>query len=307
MTRAERRIDVLLCTFRRPDVHETLRSLEALTLPPGIDLRIVVADNDDRPTARDGIGITAAGMTRPVLYVHAPARNISVARNAGLEAASARGADWVAFLDDDEIAEPDWLTALLDCADATGVDAVFGPSIAEYGPEAPDWMRRQDYHSNKPERRDGVVQTGHTCNALLRWDGAPWQAERFDVARGRAGGEDTEFFFRLYHQGARFEICDTALVREGVPEGRLSFRWLARRKYRSGQSYAAVTRGARARLTLALTAGGKVLACAGGAAAGIFSEERRNFWLLRGALHVGVISGCLSLRQPEIYGARPAN
>ena len=45
MTRAERRIDVLLCTFRRPDVHDTLRSLEALALPAGVDLRIVVVDN----------------------------------------------------------------------------------------------------------------------------------------------------------------------------------------------------------------------------------------------------------------------
>ena len=302
MTEPELKIDVLLSTFRRPEVQQTLRSLDVLDLPKGVDLRIVVCDNDDSPSAQTVVKETAAAMTRSVLYYHAPARNISVARNAGLDAAVARGADWVAFLDDDEIAEPDWLATLLACAKANGSDAVFGPSIANYGPDAPDWMRREDYHSNWPERRGGVVQTGHTCNALLRLGDAPWRAERFDVARGRAGGEDTEFFFRLYHQGARFEISETAVVREGVPLGRLSFRWLARRKYRSGQSYAAVTRGAASRLKLGLSAGTKALACASGALIYFWSEERRNFWLLRGALHIGVIAGCLSLRQPEIYG-----
>ena len=302
MTAIPRKVDVLLSTFRRPEVAKTLNSLEALDLPVGVDLRIVVSDNDEMPTAQAVVTQTAAKMAHPVLYYHAPARNISVARNAGLDAATARGADWVVFLDDDEMADRDWLTALLACAETTDSDAVFGPSIAEYGPDTPDWMRRQDYHSNKPERRDGVVQTGHTCNALLRWGHAPWRAERFDVARGRTGGEDTEFFFRLYHKGARFEICDQAIVREGVPPGRLSFGWLARRKYRSGQSYAAVTQGMGSRLALMLSAGGKSVVCAAGALAGIWSQDRRNFWLLRGALHAGVISGCLSLRQPEIYG-----
>lgn len=307
MTRQPCRLDVLLCTFRRPEVRETLRSLDALELPEGIALRVVVADNDETPTARTVVEETATAMTIPVLYCHAPARNISVARNAGLDAASAHGADWVAFLDDDETAEPDWLAELLRRAEETGADAIFGPSLAEYGPDAPGWMRRQEYHSNRPERRDGVVQTGHTCNALLRWGDAPWRQDRFDVARGRAGGEDTDFFFRLYHRGARFEICETAIVREGVPPGRLSFRWIARRKFRSGQSYAVAAQGTGGRMALALTAGGKVLACAGGALAGAWSEDRRNFWLLRGALHAGVIAGCLSLRQPEIYGAGPAD
>lgn len=303
MTSPNRKVDVLLSTFRRPEVQQTLLSLDALELPDGLDLRIVVSDNDDTPTAQSVVNDTAANMMLSVLYRHAPARNISVARNAGLEAATEREADWVAFLDDDEEADAEWLAALLNHADRTGADAVFGPSVAEYGADAPEWIRTKDYHSNRPERRSGVVQTGHTCNALLRWDEAPWSAERFDIARGKAGGEDTEFFFRLYHQGARFEICDDAIVREAVPPGRLSFGWLARRKYRSGQSYVAITQGGVSkRVTLAATAGVKALVCAGGALASFWSAERRNYWLLRGALHMGVIAGCLSLRQPEIYG-----
>ena len=306
MTAAGTRIDVLLCTYRRPQVRETLRSLDALALPEGTDLRIVVSDNDETPSARGVVEAAAAGMTVRVVYGHAPARNIAVARNAGLDRASARGADFVVFLDDDEMAAPDWLMELLRCARRTGADAIFGPSLAEYGPDTPDWMRRQDHHSNRPVRRDGVVQTGHTCNALLRWRGTPWQSERFDVRRGRAGGEDTEFFFRLHRRGARFEICETAVVRESVPPARLALAWLLRRKYRSGQSYAASADGIRARAFLATMAAAKTVVCAGGAAAGIWSAGRRNYWLLRGAMHAGVVAGCLSLAQPEIYGGAAA-
>lgn len=298
-----RSLDILICTFRRPEIRDTLLSLDAMEVPEGVDLRIVVADNDGSPTARDVVEETAARMRVPVLYRHAPEANISVARNAGLDAASDRGAGWVAFLDDDETADRDWLVRILGCADATGADAVFGPSLARYDPDAPGWITRRDYHSNRPERRGGEVQTGHTCNALLRWQGAPWQSERFDLSRGKAGGEDTEFFFRLHHAGARFEICDSAIVRESVAPGRMTFRWIFRRKFRSGQSYAAVSRGAAERTKLAMSALGKALICAGAALAFSWSRERRNFWILRGALHAGVIAGCLSLRQPEIYGS----
>ena len=293
------RVDVLLSTFRRPAVRDTLLSLGAQRLPAGTTMRVVVSDNDDTPSARQVVEETAAALPVPVLYQHAPARNISVARNAGLDAAEA---DWVAFLDDDEIAEPDWLQQLLSCAQQSGADAIFGPAIAEYGPEAPAWMVKQDHHSNRPVRRGGEVETGHTCNALLRWGGTSWQDIRFDLARGRAGGEDTAFFFSLHRAGARFEICDAAVVREAVAEGRLSLGWLLRRKYRSGQSHAASATSLPTRTGLALSAAGKGLVCAAGTAIFFWSDDRRNFWLLRGALHVGVISGCLALRQPELYG-----
>jgi succinoglycan biosynthesis protein ExoM len=295
-----RSVDVLLCTFRRPEVARALASLGRLELPEGMALRIVVADNDETPTAEARVAEAAAALPCPVSYLHAPARNISIARNAGLGAARA---DWVAFMDDDEAADPSWLAELLVEADRSGADGVFGPALSDYPPEAPDWMRRQDHHSNIPERRGGVVETGHTCNALLRWQGAPWQDQRFDLGRGRSGGEDTEFFFRLHRMGARFEIAEKAIVREPVAPDRLSFRWLRRRKFRMGQSYAASAPGGAARLKLGVSALGKATVCGLAALAFLPSADKRSFWALRGAMHVGVCSGCLALKQAELYGA----
>lgn len=292
-------IDVLLCTFRRPGVVDTLASLACQDLPDDTALRVIVADNDDTPSARDTVVRAAADLGMQVVYAHAPARNISIARNACLDAATG---EWVAFLDDDETADPGWIAGLLECATASGADAVFGPALAEYGATAPVWMRQQDHHSNIPVRRGGQVETGHTCNALLRWNATSWQGERFDLARGRSGGEDTEFFFRLRQKGARFEICEDAVVREPVAQSRLSIRWLMQRKYRMGQSYAASAQTPADRLRLGIAAAGKVLVCLGAALIQLPFDGRRNFWLLRAAMHLGVISGCLSLSQKQLYG-----
>lgn len=295
------RVDVLICTFRRPDVVRTLASLAAIEVPADVTLRIVIADNDDTPSAREMVRQADAGLSWPVQYIHAPARNISIARNACLDAADA---EFVAFLDDDEWVASDWLSQLLAVARGTGADAVFGPVIAAYDENAPDWIRAGDYHSSYPVRRNGEVETGISGNALLRWaEDVPWRSERFDLARGRSGGEDTEFFFRLRRAGARFEICDGARAWESVPKARLSLGWLARRRYRMGQSYAASATSTTQRIRLGLAAACKAAYCAAVALVSVPARARRNRWVLRGLLHFGVCAGCLSLPEGEQYGA----
>ena len=130
-------VDVGVCTFRRPAVAETLASLARQALPDGVRLRVIVADNDETPSAEALVRRTAAEHGLDLAYAHAPARNICIARNACLDAARA---DWFAFIDDDEIATPGWLAALLAEAERGGWDAVLGPVKAVYGAGAPDWI-----------------------------------------------------------------------------------------------------------------------------------------------------------------------
>ena len=44
-------IDIGVCTFRRPELADTLRSLAAMNMPAGFGIGVIVADNDDEPTA----------------------------------------------------------------------------------------------------------------------------------------------------------------------------------------------------------------------------------------------------------------
>lgn len=289
------RIDICICTFRRPFLAETLRSIAGLKR--GIhDLRVIVADNDENPSARALVAALAREMPVPVRYIHAPAANICIARNACLDAADA---DFIAFIDDDETVTPGWLMALYAKAQATGASAVLGPVRAVYGESAPAWMVRGDFHSTKPVHVGGTIRTGYTCNVLIRWI-APFRTLRFDPGLGRSGGEDTDFFYRVTALGGRIEYAPEALVEEPVPAERASMAWLIRRRLRSGQTHGMLISGSRLGALPIVAA--KISWCLVMTGLTAFSPvSRRRNWL-RAMLHIGVVGGILGLRQAQHYG-----
>lgn len=291
-------VDVCVCTFRRPGLRALLRSLAVQAVPPGMAVRVIVADNDTVPSARALVCGLAATFPWPLIYVHAPAGNISVARNACLARA---GADWVAFVDDDELAPPDWLAGLLAAARRTGADVVCAPSQALYPDAAPAWMVRADLHSNRPRARRGGAPPGHTANALLRFAGTRWAGLRFDPELGRSGGEDTAYFAAVAALGGRLALVPGPCVHEPVAPGRLSTGWLLRRSFRKGQTHFDVYLGRRHR-GLLLPALGKGLACLGMAALCAPHRRLRLCWLVRGALHAGVVAAALGPARPALYG-----
>ncbi|WP_185983301.1 glycosyltransferase [Aureimonas mangrovi] len=293
-------ITICVCTFRRPHLAETLASLARLRLPGGAAVDVVVADNDREPSAKPVVDAARAGLPFELTYVHAPGANISIARNACLDAARGR---FVAFIDDDEIASPDWLAALLAKARETKATAVLGPVHALYENDAPRWMREGDFHSTFPVWVKGEIVTGYTCNVLINRAAPDVDALRFDLALGRSGGEDTAFFDRLHKGGGRIAYAESALLEEGVPPGRARFSWLAKRRFRMGQTHGLLLREAgRGRPAEIAVASGKALACVAMSVANLGSpvELRRN--LLRGLLHVGVVGSLLGMQSLVQYG-----
>jgi succinoglycan biosynthesis protein ExoM len=291
-------VDICVCTFRRPFLAETLRSIANLETR-GLDVRVIVADNDAVPSAQPLVELMGRRMPFPLLYLHAPMSNISVARNACLDAAAA---DFVAFVDDDETVGETWLTELVRTAITSDADVVLGPVEAQYDPAGPAWLAAGDFHSTAPVHVDGEILTGYTCNVLIRRRGAA-TTQRFDVALGQSGGEDTDYFYRLHDLGARMAEAARAIVREPVPPSRATLGWLLRRRFRSGQTYGARLRAVEEpRLRSAAAALAKVGYCAGMTVATLPSPVgwRRN--LLRGALHAGTLAGLAGARQAALYG-----
>jgi len=292
-------IEVLICTFRRPQIRQTLESIRAAYVPDGVGVRVIVVDNDDTPSARPAIEDLFDDPSFPLKYVHAPGRNISIARNGALDAASA---DWIAFIDDDEVAKEDWLLQLWARQKETGVDGVFGLTQSVFPPEAPKWMGELNLHAPGPQRTGGETKSGSTGNSLLRWQGTAWFDERFDLARGKTGGEDTEFFYRIGRLGAVFEIASHAVVLEPVPESRQSLRWLKRRRFRAGQTYAVSALGGVERAQLGLRASAKSVLSFVTVVPMLWHPTKWRYWYLRGVFHAGVVAGCLNIRQAELYG-----
>ncbi|WP_054309829.1 glycosyltransferase family 2 protein [Mesorhizobium sp. 1M-11] len=298
-------IDVCVCTYRRPYLAETLRSLAALELPASIKARIVVADNDAAPSARELVASLAPSLPFELIYIHCPSSNISLARNACLDAASG---DFLAFVDDDSTVTAKWLAALIETAEATGADAVLGPVQSLYAPSAPDWMRRGDFHSTSPVWVDGQIRTGYSGNVLLRRVSPHVDGRRFNLALGKTGGEDTEYFSQLHADGGQIACAPDAIVLEPVTENRARLQWLAKRRFRSGQTHGRLltNRQAGRRSVQIGLAAAKAAYCFAGAAALVAVPHKRNRQALRGIMHVGAISGLLGIREIRLYGDEPA-
>ncbi|TYR30595.1 glycosyltransferase family 2 protein [Mesorhizobium microcysteis] len=295
-------IDVCVCTFRRAELEATLRSLAAMNVPDRYRMRVIVADNDDVRSAEQLVRRLADELRLPFHYIHCPARNISIARNACLDAADA---DFVAFIDDDETATPEWVAQLIDEADATDASVILGPVSVHYAPDAPRWMREGDFHSTRPVWVAGKIRTGYTCNVLLRMDDTSIRGRRFSLARGQTGGEDTEFFAGVVDAGGSIAYAPDALVEERVPAARATMSWLVRRRFRFGQTHGALLRSRQpaASMPVQVTiAAAKFFYCLAATALTAPSPVRRNTNLLRGILHAGTVSGLAGLRELRQYG-----
>ncbi|USJ25519.1 glycosyltransferase [Ensifer adhaerens] len=303
---ARTQIDIAVCTFRRPELAETLHSLALITVPADVAIRIIVADNDVTPSAEALVNQMRPTMPCEILYVHCPASNISIARNACLDNSTGH---YLAFVDDDETVSRTWLVQLLDTALTTGADVVLGPVRAEYTLSAPNWMRRGDFHSTRPVWVDGEIRTGYTCNVLIDLTRPVVFNRRFNLALGQTGGEDTEFFRHMHADGGRLAYAPDALVFEPVPEKRARLAWLAKRRFRSGQTHGRLLSEpgqAGSRVAEIVRATAKSGYCAIASLMLLGSPVARSRYALRAIMHAGVVSGLIGVRELQQYGAATA-
>jgi len=164
--------DIAICiaTRQRPaGLRRTLSSLAALDTQRRVT--IVVADNDG--TKREGIAaaeaLQAAGYRWPMRLLSVPTPGIPLVRNALVaEALTLPDIQFVAMLDDDEAAEPQWLDAMLRCQAATGAEIVGGAVLRELEGDAPAWARSHPLLSPKSRGASGVVDLiDSTANVLI--------------------------------------------------------------------------------------------------------------------------------------------
>lgn len=177
-------------------------------------------------------------------------RGLSGARNAGV--ARARG-DIVAFIDDDAVADNEWLERLRDCfgdqnvAGAGGaVEPKWKGRRPRWFPEEYDWVVGCTYRG-LPERRAQVRNLIGANMAIRREVFSLVGGFEPALGRGQAntmGCEETDFFIRARQnvEGAVWLLEPDARVRHNVPPERQSVRYFLRRCYGEGQSKAFLVR-----------------------------------------------------------------
>ncbi|MER5887562.1 glycosyltransferase family 2 protein, partial [Streptomyces sp. NPDC001941] len=251
---SERRFSVVVCAYtadRWDDILAAVASVRRQTLPALETLLVVDHNAALGRRLEEEYGDGAPGARVRVLANAGP-RGLSAGRNTGI--AAARG-EFVAFLDDDAVAEPDWLRFLAQGYDDPAVQAVGGRTLPAWAsgrrpawfPEEFDWVVGCTYRGLPAGRvRVRNVLGGNASFRRSAFDAAGGFATGIgrDGGRRPLGGEETELCIRLARAvpGAVLLVDDRAVIHHKVPPGRERFAYFRTRAYAEGLSKALVAR-----------------------------------------------------------------
>jgi glycosyltransferase involved in cell wall biosynthesis len=191
----------------------------------GFTHSVVVVDNDVQESARAVVEALTGSAGLQIVYLVEAEPNISRARNKAVKYATG---DYVAFIDDDEFPEAEWLLNLHAACQRFAADGVLGPVLPFFEGSPPEWLvkselcARRSFQTGTPITNPRFLRTG---NVLFSRRLVADIAEPFDPRMGRTGGEDADFFGRMVAAGRSFVWCDEARVYEEVPVERQTLRY----------------------------------------------------------------------------------
>jgi succinoglycan biosynthesis protein ExoM len=227
------RITVCALTCQRPEGLERLlgglASQEFTERPPLVELLII--DNNPDASARSICELWRDRLGMALTYVHEPRPGIAVARNRALDSVD-RDAEWIAFIDDDEVPASDWLECLLRGQRIFDADVVSGLVLPYFANPPPPWVQRGGFFDMIRRRTGSRLTQSQTNNVMFRAAIVRELELRFDERFAR--GSDTVFFRMIANAGYSIVRVNEALVEEWVAEERVSESWLTDRRYQSG-------------------------------------------------------------------------
>lgn len=227
-------ISAVVCvpTFRRPDMlADTLRSLEAQKTD--INFAVIVVDNDaGAMQGRDAATpFFSEGRLRGFVAIepmqgncHAINRVFSLARE------KYGCAEFFLMIDDDEIADSQWLGQMVASAMSSGADIVGGPVLRRFPTNPPKAIRVHPLFGSIEAPTGFVPAIYGSGNCLIRRRAfEALEDPNFDVRFNTLGGGDMEFFMRCQARGLTTFWNNQAIIVETVPAARSSARWLMKR------------------------------------------------------------------------------
>ncbi len=239
-------VSIIICTYNRA-VHlgRVLDSFRYQNVDEPTEL-IVVDNNSDDHTgtvvaqAKDALKDSIA-----VSYVFEPVQGLSVARNAGIDAA--RG-EILAFLDDDATPDPGWLQAMTRFFRANAqVNAIGGPVRPGFETDPPKWLT-PGLHGlysliDLGDTRKPFPENKFPIGANMAFRREVFDCVRFTEELGRKGEtlisrEETEIFLKLRQKGKPILYVEGMSVRHFVPKSRMTKQWIYHRSYHEGISLA---------------------------------------------------------------------
>jgi glucosyl-dolichyl phosphate glucuronosyltransferase len=245
MTEAMLDVSVIICAYTEARWLDLVAAVESLHRQ-SIQAReiIVVVDHNQRLLERVRAQLSV------IVVENSETQGLSGARNSGIAVA---GGAFIAFLDDDATAEPDWLERLNRCFEDPQVLGVGGTVEPEWLSKRPAWFPREFYwvvgctYRDQPEKAIVVRNPYGGC--------ACYRREMFEVVGGfrtdmgrigtlPMGCEETELCIRAsqYWPKKVFLYEPQAKIHHRIPSSRAKWHYFRSRCFAEGLSKAAVTR-----------------------------------------------------------------
>lgn len=247
------KIVVAVPTRRRPEMLAScLRSLAALQVPVGFQLQVVVVENDMAEVCKQLVNHLAQGHVnlKNLIYKHEPRLGISTARNACIHTALEVGADFLAFIDDDETVAPNWLQFHMAAMEQQNADLLGGPVRLAKSEYELNWVDRILFKalehrymqvelkalaiSNAASSKNTTV---HTNNWVCKTSIFENHGIFFNEDLGQTGGEDTVFFNDCVRMDLRVGWVPNAVVWDHLPKSRLGIRYQYERSRDHSNAY----------------------------------------------------------------------
>jgi glucosyl-dolichyl phosphate glucuronosyltransferase len=254
----------------------TLASIATLRLPAGIEAECIVVDNRSTDNTCGVVAGFARHSAVPTRYVFEGGAGSSFTRNRAVE--EARG-DFILFIDDDAVAEPDWAAEILAEIERRQLDVACGAVLPQWSTAPPRWLGPSLYVRlavHDPAKiaaaSSAELETIHnyfSANVgFRRHTFAKFGNFRQDlgVVEGNPmSGEDTELFARIIAKGGAVGFAPSARIHHMIPPERMRRSYLRRKSYAFG--YGSAVAGGRShnhldklvrnawRMTLALARG----------------------------------------------------
>lgn len=181
----------------------------------------------------------------PTRYVYERGAGSSYARNRAIQEA---GGDFILFIDDDAIAEPDWAAELLAELERRQLDVACGMVLPRWRQQPPHWLGPSIYvrlavhdatrlAAVSAAERDTIhnyfsANVGFRRRTLELFGG--FRQDLGVVGNNPVSGEDTELFARIMAQGGTVGFAQRACVHHIIPAERMRRSYLRRKSFAFG-------------------------------------------------------------------------
>lgn len=235
-------VSVIVCTYaeeRFEDFLEAVQSLQAQTYD-NIEIVLVIDGNE---TIHEWTTKRFDGKDNIVIHCNDKNHGISASRTRGVEIASG---DVVAFIDDDAIANEDWVETLVKAYQEHDAIAVGGQMVGEWIGDRP-WFLPQEFNWLVGVTHRGFGETGsevrNTFESNLSFrrdvflDLGGFDPKLGPTAEEYRHSEGAEIGVRLKNQhDSGVLYIEDAIVKHKIFKHRTKFIWLCQRAFKQGVS-----------------------------------------------------------------------